>query len=258
MFRRLGNKSKYAKEIISKFPSHKVYYELFMGSGSIFFQKPKSQYSILNDLDSDVFNLFIIIKDSYQQLLLLLKVTPVNEELFYYWKKNKESDPVKQALRFLYLSSFSYLGKSDTFRLLHSDCSYKEKLEKLILFSSEQLKNTMVRNKDFRFFFSDIYVSDKHIGKADRFIYADPPYLETENNYNTPLWTKKDSFDLFNTLQETGMRFAMSEFRHPFILEEASKRKLNIISIKERRNIKNRKTEILITNYNSRQYELFK
>ena len=41
----------------------------------------------------------------------------------------------------------------------------------------------------------------------------------------------------------------MSEFNHPFILEQAKERNLNVITIGERQNLKNRRTEILITNY---------
>lgn len=249
ILRRIGNKKKMASSIIPYFPVHKVYYEPFFGTGSIYFSKKNANYSILNDLDNDVFNLFIVVKDSVNDLINLLSITPMSEDLFYYWKKNKETEPVNKALRFLFLSSFSYLGKSDTFMLLHSNCSYKLKLQKLIKTCSDQFKNTTWRNTDFRYFFKDIYITDKHIGKEKRFIYADPPYLNTTDNYNTPKWTKKDSIDLFETLEATGIKYAMSEFNNPFILSQAKKRKLNIIEIGERRNLKNIRTEILITNY---------
>lgn len=41
----------------------------------------------------------------------------------------------------------------------------------------------------------------------------------------------------------------MSEFDNEFIMQQAKERKLNIIYIGERQNLKNRRTEILITNY---------
>lgn len=249
ILRRMGNKGKIASKIISYFPPHKVYYEPFFGTGSIYFTKPKSEYSILNDLDNDVFNLFLVVKDHMEDLIKLFSITPISEDLFYYWKNNTEADPVKKALRFLYLSGFSYLGKSNTFRLIHSDCNYKNKVIYLIKKCSDKLDNCMFRNKDFREFFEGIYVSDKHIGLNDRFIYIDSPYLDTENNYDTPEWTKTDVIDLFDTVDKTGIKYAISEFKHPFIIDQAVKRNLNIIEIGERRNIKNFKTEILITNY---------
>ena len=39
MFKRVGGKSKIKDEIIKLFPPHKLYVELFIGGGSIFFHK---------------------------------------------------------------------------------------------------------------------------------------------------------------------------------------------------------------------------
>ena len=58
ILRRLGNKKKIAKEIQKYFPPHKIYIEPFFGAGGMFFNKHKAKYNIVNDLDSDVFNLF--------------------------------------------------------------------------------------------------------------------------------------------------------------------------------------------------------
>ena len=80
------------------------------------------------------------------------------------------------------------------------------------------------------------------------FIYCDPPYLGTNDNYSSS-FTEQDSIDLFDCLQATGCKFAMSEFDNEFILNQAKERGLNVIIIGERKNLKNRRTEILITNY---------
>ena len=49
---------------------------------------------------------------------------------------------------------------------------------------------------------------------------------------------------------KTGSKFAMSEFDNDFVLGQAKERGLNVINIGERRNLGNRRREILITNYN--------
>ena len=81
-----------------------------------------------------------------------------------------------------------------------------------------------------------------------RFIYADPPYLNTADNYSNS-FTETDSIALFDALQATGCKFAMSEFDNEFILQQAKERGLNVHIIGERKNLKNRRTEILVTNY---------
>lgn len=72
ILRRLGNKQAIAEKIIPYFPAHKIYIEPFFGAGGMFFNKPKAKYNIVNDLDSDVFNLFDIIlnrKDGLKKCL---------------------------------------------------------------------------------------------------------------------------------------------------------------------------------------------
>lgn len=90
----------------------------------------------------------------------------------------------------------------------------------------------------------------------DTFIYSDSPYIDTDDNYSHS-FTENDCIDLFNCLQETGCKFAMSEFDNEFILNQAKERNLNVIIIGERQNLKNRRTEILITNYKNQQLKLF-
>jgi len=90
----------------------------------------------------------------------------------------------------------------------------------------------------------------------DSFIYCDPPYIGTTDNYSHS-FKESDSIDLFDALEATKCRFAYSEFNNGFILDQAKQRGLNIIKIGERQNLKNRRTEILITNYENRQMSLF-
>lgn len=249
ILRRLGNKKALADKIIAHFPEHKVYYELFFGTGSIYFAKPPSRYSIVNDLDSDVFSLFQVVKNNMDEFLELFIVTPMSEQLFYWWKDNKETEPIRKALRFLYLSNFSHLGKLDTFNLIHSQVVHKKKLQALIRDTSEFMQNTTILKRDFRNFFDGIKDGEVNIGKKHRFSYADPIYLDTVHNYGTPDMKEQCSFDLFETLDNSGVRYAMSEFNHPFVMDQAKKRGLNIITIGERQNIKNRRIEMLYTNY---------
>ena len=104
-------------------------------------------------------------------------------------------------------------------------------------------------NMDFRDFLKNIaFIQDGRNDEDKAFIYADPPYLETSNNYKNG-FSELDSNDLFDSIGDIGCKYAMSEFNHPFILEQAKQRNLNVITIGERQNIKNRRTEILVTNY---------
>lgn len=250
ILRRLGNKQKIAKKILPYFPPHKTYIEPFFGAGGMFFNKPKAKYNILNDLDSDVFNLFQVVMNQKEELKKAFYMMPIHSDLLEYWKKNKETDPIKKALRFLLFSNFGYMGKPETLHLLADNSkqicyNYIDKTFEYL--SGIDGFNIKFSNSDFRKFLKSLVFRDENV-QSKSFIYCDPPYLGTTDNYSNS-FTEADSLDLFNTLDETGCKYAISEFNHPFILQQAKERGLNVHIIGERQNLKNKRTEILVTNY---------
>lgn len=251
---RMGNKRRIINKIASHFPEHRIRIELFFGAGGSFFYLPKPKYSILNDLDDDVTNLYLIIQNKKEILIEEIEKLPISEGMISYWKKNKEIDPIKKAVRFLLLSNFTYLGKGDTLRLGLDNA--KKTILKNIDSTFKHLSHSKISNRDFREVLSCISFSKKLNDKNKAFVYLDPIYHDTEYVYNVPNWTEKETTDCLDIMLNCGIKSAMSEFDHPFVIAEAKKRGLNIIEIGERNNIKNRRIEILITNYTKIQNTL--
>jgi len=252
ILKRLGNKQAIANDVIGYFPQHSTYIEPFFGAGGIYFNKPKAKYNLLNDVDSDVFNLFQVIRNQKNELEQAFYAMPIHTDLLKYWKTNKETEPINKALRFLLLSNFTYLGKQDTIRLSIMDCNRgeKERFNKLINETNEKLYKATFGNFDFRIFLSNIGWHERRPNFRKRtFIYADPPYLNTTSTYSDNGWNEKDLTELFEKLIECDCNFALSEFENDIILEMVKKYNLNIITVGEKRNLKNMRIEILITNY---------
>jgi DNA adenine methylase len=250
ILRRLGNKKKIAKKIQAYFPPHKIYIEPFFGAGGMFFNKPKAKYNIVNDLDSDVFNLFQVVMNQKEELEKAFYMMPIHSDLLNYWKENEETEPIKKALRFLFLSNFTFMGKPNNIKF--GTENPKNSFYKNIENTFEFLKDVQFLNFNFKDVFKKVQIKEPN----DVFIYCDPPYLGTSNNYSHS-FKEEDSFDLFEANEKTGCKWAMSEFDHPFILQQAKERNLNVIEIRERQNLKNRRAEILVTNYKTNQLELF-
>jgi DNA adenine methylase len=228
----------------------------FFGAGGLFFQKPKAKYNIVNDLDSDVFNLFQVVMNQKEELEKAFYMMPIHSDLLNYWKENEETEPIKKALRFLFLSNLTFMGKGGTLKY-SSDNNGKNQITKNIGLCFDSLSNVQLNNCDFRTFLVNISFEDRsNSGRSAAFIYNDPPYLGTTDNYSHS-FKEEDSFDLFEANEKTGCKYAISEFNHPFILQQAKERNLNVIEIGERQNLKNRRTEILVTNYKTNQLELF-
>jgi len=250
ILRRLGNKKKIAKEIQKYFPPHKIYIEPFFGAGGMFFNKPQSIYNFLNDSNDDVTNLFLVAKENKQELISVIQEMPISESLFEHWKCTKETNDIYKAARFLMLSNYSFMGG-------HSTLSLEVRTAKSNLLSNlmnfDISKDVKILNGDFRFVFEKISKTHLLENKDNVLIYSDPPYLDSDKKqnavYNIETWTKKDVMDCFDITFNSGFNGSMSEFDSEFVLQEAKKRNLNVIYIGERQKLKNRRTEILITNY---------
>ena len=248
---RPGNKRRMHKFLHTHFPPHKMRIELFFGAGGSFFYLPEPKYSILNDLDDDVTNLYLTVQNNKEELIKEIIKMPISETLIKYYKKNLEVDPIKKATRFVLLSNFTYLGKGDTLRVGLDNA--KKSIIKNIDLTFLKLQNCKILNRDFREVLSTISFTKGLNDRENCLVYLDPIYHETEYWYKVPKWTKSDTIDCLDIVANCGIPSAMSEFNNEFVIKEAKERNLNIIFLKERNNIKNVRTEILITNYSQNQ-----
>ena len=98
----VGGKEKLMHYIMQIFPPKiRTYVELFGGSGSILLGMPPKagRLDIYNDLDADLSNLFLCVRDHCGQLLAELKFLPIHSravfEVYKYFLAHRE---VHQAL----------------------------------------------------------------------------------------------------------------------------------------------------------------
>jgi len=249
ILRRLGNKSKLAADIIQYFPSHKIYIEPFFGAGGMFFNKPKAQYNIVNDIDSDVFNLFQVVSNKKEELEKAFFEMPIHSDLLEYWKENEETDSIRRALRLLLLSNFTFNGAGSTIVFGGSKSvikSHKNNFYNALEKTNKLLFDVQFANFDFRKFLNSLMFHDEELNNT--FIYADKPYSNTDNNYSTN-WNNQDDIDLLQVLDSTGCKYSVSEFEGSHFESLALEKGLNKIVIGERQNLKNRRVEILLCNY---------
>ncbi len=78
-----GAKWKLAEWIISHFPADyekMVYLEPFCGSGAVFFNKSPGAVETVNDINSDIYNLFFVLRECPEELKRRLELTPYSRE----------------------------------------------------------------------------------------------------------------------------------------------------------------------------------
>lgn len=252
---RVGNKQLIAKEIIKYFPKHDIYIEGFFGAGGLFFNKELAKKSILNDLDDEVFNLYQVVLNHKEEFKQQIEDLLLHGSLFEYWKKNKEEDPIRKAVRFIFLSNFSFMGKNDCFKLeVTTSFHIKENILNLLDETYNKLKKCYFHNKDIVKFLNALsFKSNRE--KEKIFIYLDPPYIDTCNNYKQDKFTKDKFIEMLETVINMNVKFAISEFNNQFVINECKLRGLNIISVCNRLNKQNNSNveELLITNYDIKQ-----
>lgn len=75
-----GSKWNIARQIVELIPTHHSYIEPFFGSGAVLFNKNPSDIETVNDLDSNVTNLFKCIQNDSERLARIVMTTPFGRE----------------------------------------------------------------------------------------------------------------------------------------------------------------------------------
>jgi DNA adenine methylase len=257
--KRLGTKTKIMQKLIAFFPEHDAFIEPFSGSGSVFFNKPQALYKFLNDADANIALTYNMLQDPEQTAALIdyLEFVPYSVQIWEQIKKMQPQNDIERVAKFLILSNWSYMGTCNSLILKLS--SPKCQMLKLINATVKLLANGKIKwhSCDFEKFLANISISDD-LDRSKSFIYCDPPYLNTYDNYDTPAWKVEDLERLILACQNKVCKFAISEFDSPDVLNLQNKYGLHLNIIGEVKNMKNRRTEILLTNYTpSKQQKIF-
>lgn len=221
ILRWVGGKSRLAEQIISTFPPHKRYIEPFFGAGWVYFKKEPSDESIINDINSDLTNLYIVIRDQPQDLVRMISYTPPSEEYFnglmdIYWNHKElwsEMPSLQRAFGYYYLikSSFNGMGKSfSVFSATAWNAGILETIEKV---SQRLKKSTSILNRDYQTILDD-FATEKTL------VYLDPPYAVTIDNsamYYEYLMNKEQHELLRTTLLTAKFKWVLSYDIHPMV-----------------------------------------
>lgn len=282
----MGNKRKLIKKgLIKLFPSNiNTFYDLFGGSGVVS-MNVKSKNKTLNELDDNIFRLYITLKntptnqlikhiemriDEFDLPRVSIRSTTENKALREPFKRNyikfrnyynKNRNPldlfvlmnycVSQTMRFNQKGEFNMPFGCDRFIKEKHTKNYQD-FSKML-----NLENMTLTNTSYLEFLINDY-------KHNDFIYLDPPYINTIATYNERgKWTESDDDELFNyclKLSDFNIKFALSNVfknkgvENTKLIEFVEKHSLNVHYFDDlayssfgRGNTK--PVEVLITNY---------
>jgi DNA adenine methylase len=179
-----GGKYSLAKWVISHFPAHETYVELFGGAASVLMRKPRSAGEVYNDLNGDVVNVFRVLRDPEQaeKLAKLLTLTPFSHEE-YRLAYEISDDPVERARRMIFRSYSGHGSDSVTrphagFRGHRNKESGRTAASEWVTFPdeivvfTERLQGVCIEQRN-------AIELIPLWSRPDTLFYADPPYLKS-------------------------------------------------------------------------------
>ncbi len=217
----IGGKIRLAKKIIEKINKvqHECYAEPFVGMGGIFLRRTlRPKVEIINDISSDVVNLFRILRHHYLPFMEMLKFQITSRDE---WDKLLALEPssltdLQRAARFLYLQKVAFGGKvTEQHFGMPSGRSGRFDITKLgVLLEDvhERLAGVTIEKMNWQRF----------ILRYDRegmLFYLDPPYYGCENDYGENIFSREDFSLMAELLANIKGRFILSINDHPVIRE---------------------------------------
>lgn len=194
----IGGKAKVADALISMMPQHQEYCEVFFGGGSIFFKKHKSEHNFINDLNSNLVNMYTVIRDQSEEFWKYAAFFLYSKDIFDYVAEKynghdwNEFTPVQKAVIFYFLCKISFNDGMTSFSR-DQEFSIWDQFQNIIK-AAEKLQNVCIDNSDFRVFI------EKRIpdcSKRKVMFYMDPPYLIAQpKEYYEYLFTDFEHSDL--------------------------------------------------------------
>ena len=197
-----GSKNKIAMKLCNDLPPHYCWVEMFCGSAALTLAKPPAPIEIINDIDSEIINVFKQLRNNHEELCRLISLTPYSRLEFEKSRKQNDNDSkLEEARKFLiqammaingvfgkerggfsYSQSYSRNGKDARVNRWYN---LPERLTNVV----ERLRSVRVENKDA------LKLMKMFLNRPATLVYLDPPYfVDRTKGYNND--ANNESFHL--------------------------------------------------------------
>lgn len=213
-----------------------TYIEPFLGSGAVYFAiKPKS--AILADVNKELIDTYISIKDCCNDVVNLLKVhhSRHSKEYYYLLRDTNFTDPAQKAARFIYLNRTCWNGlyrvnKTGKFNVPIGTKNAVLMCDDDFEGVSNLLSNAVLKVQDFE----ETIMSCKH----NDFLFIDPPYTANHNNngflkYNEKIFSWDDQIRLRSVIDialSRGAKFILTNANHSSVVDLYKGFKMTVFS----------------------------
>lgn len=201
-----------------------MYVEVFAGSAKLLFAKEPSRREVMNDLNGDVTNFFRVAKHRTAELAERFEVECIHAGRFRELLAATPECEVDRALRFAYLTWYSFSAKGEHFassnakanRQRRSIATIRETLER----TAERLASVQIEQRDF----ADMLA---RYDSRDTMFYLDPPYVDFQSNGRYPPLDVERRAEMFKAVAKLKGKVLISFDDHPEIRARVAHHKLH-------------------------------
>lgn len=175
----IGGKRRLAKHILPLFPEHTCYVEPFAGAAALFFMKESSKVEVLNDVNSDLVNLYRVVQHHLDEFVRQFRWALSSRELFGWLKATAPATltDIQRAARFFYLQKLAFGGKVES-RTFGTATTSPARLNLLRI--EEDLSAAHMRLHQVTVEHLDWAECVRRYDRVHTLFYMDPPYWDTE------------------------------------------------------------------------------
>jgi len=257
-----GGKGRLVEKLKQFFPTeYNRYFEPFIGGGAVFFYlNPKE--ACINDLNEELINLYKVVRNTPQELMLKLDELQPNvddKEFFLKVRSEVPKDILKRAVRTIYLNRTCYNGmyrvnSAGGFNVPFGDMNNPQLYNKKnITECSYSLKKTTILSGDYKKLIRRI--------KKNDFVYLDPPYVPLSDTAHFTSYTREkfgenqqiELVEFCKKITKKGALFLLSNSQNKITTELYKDFKCNTIqasrSVAAKASSRKTVNELVVTNY---------
>lgn len=203
---------------LTKDLNYNNYFEPFMGGASIFFALETKNKCFLSDVNYDLINAFISVRDNVESVISYLQDYRTDADSYYRIRAHEPIDSLEKAARFYYLNATSFNGlyrvnKQGKYNVPYGKKSVTINYARLAE-ASRKLANTSLQCHDFSCI--------KEMLSPRDFVFLDPPYAVTKGEngflaYNPKLFSLEDQYrlaELIDYINSIGAYYVLTNAAH--------------------------------------------
>ena len=255
-----GGKQNLLKRILPLIPAHTMYVEPFFGGGAVFWAKKPSKAEVINDVNMNVVNFYEVLKHDYFKLRKRIEATLHSRETYkkaliiYDCPWLFADEPVIRAWAFYVCTNQGFSHQINSWgycRTGHATLSVQNKINRFEETLSNRIRYTQIEQ-------NDAHKVIESRDAPDTFVYADPPYINSDQGHYGGYTDTHFRRDL-DALAAMQGKFLLSTYPSDTLHEYIEKHSWNSLEISQPLTASNAaatksdkrklKTEVLTANY---------